>query len=429
MAYHTAEGVDMGVPVETAACVAVGSELLGEQRVDTNSLKVTAAVGRYGVRVVEKRVVGDDQRAIARTITDLAERVDLLVVTGGLGPTADDVTRVALAEALGAQLVHEPEVEGWIRERYAQFGRAMPDACLSMALVLPGARILRNPRGTAPGVLVEHGRTLIVLLPGVPWEMEAMLEQYVLPILEERNAGRQRLSRTLVLSGVIESGVESTVRGLYDRFGRENITILASMGIVRLILNAAGDPDAAAAKLSEMERAFREVLGDDLAGVDVSGLEEVILHLLRGRSETLAVAESCTGGLVAKRLTDVPGASEVLAGGVVSYANEIKESLLGVPHESLVEHGAVSAEVARSMAEGVRSRCGTDWGLGITGIAGPGGGTEEKPVGLVHWAVAGPCGIVSRHRVFPGTRGIIRGWSANASMDLLRRCIAGVVTP
>ena len=178
-----------------------------------------------------------------------------------------------------------------------------------------------------------------------------------------------------------------------------------------------------------MELAFRELLGEDVAGVDVTGLEEVILELLREARETLSVAESCTGGLVAKRLTDVPGASDVVAGGVVSYSNELKENLLGVPRGTLVEHGAVSAEVALAMAEGVKSRCGTDWGLGITGIAGPGGGTEEKPVGLVHWAVSGPCGTVSRDRVFPGTREIIRGWSANAAMDLLRRCISGAVTP
>jgi len=414
--------------METAAVVAVGSELLGEQRVDTNSLTVTGAVSRYGVEVVEKRVIGDNEELIGRTIGDLARHVDLVVVTGGLGPTADDVTREALARALGVELVHDPEVEGWILERYAEFDRTMPDACRSMAKVVPGARTLRNPRGTAPGVLVEHEGTVIVLLPGVPWEMEAMLERYLLPVLEERNAGRRRLSRTLVLSGVIESEVESRIGELYRRFGRENITILASMGTVRLILNAGGRPEAAQARLAEMKAAFSGVLGEDLAGIDVSGIEEVILGLLRDRHETLSLAESCTGGLVAKRLTDVPGASDALAGGVVSYSNEIKESLLGVPRRLLVEHGAVSPEVARAMAEGVRQRCGTQWGLGITGIAGPGGGTETKPVGLVHWAVAGPCGVVVRNRVFPGTRDTIRGWSANAAMDLLRRCIIGVVT-
>lgn len=419
----------MGGTVETAACVAVGSELLGAGRVDTNSLKVAEEVGRYGVQVVEKRVVGDDLERIAGTISGLLGCVDLLVVTGGLGPTVDDVTREALARALGVHLVHEPEVEGWIRERYAQFGRAMPQACLSMARVLPGAEVLPNPRGTAPGVLVERDGSIIALLPGVPWEMEAMLERYVLPVLEERNAGRQRLSRTLILSGVIESEVESRVRHLYDRFGRENITILASMGIVRLILSATGTPEAAEARLSGLEMAFREVLGQDLAGVDASGLEEIVLDMLRLREETLAVAESCTGGLVAASLTDVAGASRVLVGGVVAYSNEIKEKLLGVPHELLVRHGAVSAEVARAMAEGVARCCGSDWGLGITGIAGPGGGTKEKPVGLVHWAVAGPCGVVARERIFPGTRRIVRGWSANASLDLLRRCISGAVAP
>ena len=206
-----------------------------------------------------------------------------------------------------------------------------------------------------------------------------------------------------------------------DRFGREDITILASYGVLRLVLSAEGDENSATRQLDAMEAAFREVLGMDVAAVDVDDLPEVVLEGLNRRRETLAVAESCTGGLLSAHLTDVPGASEVFLGGVVSYSNEAKEHLIDVPHEVLIEHGAVSEEVARAMAEGVRARFDSDWGAGITGIAGPTGGTEEKPVGLVHWAVAGPDGVLAKHHVFLGDRSIVRVWSLNATLDLLRR--------
>ena len=224
-----------------------------------------------------------------------------------------------------------------------------------------------------------------------------------------------------MLGGVFESDVEESVRHLYERFGRENVSILASFGMVRLVLNAEGEEVNARRHLDVMERAFREVLGDDVAGVDVSGLPEVVVSELRRRGQALATAESCTGGLVSARLTDVPGASEVFVGGVVSYSNDVKENQLGVPLDVLVEHGAVSEEVARAMASGARTRLAADWGIGITGIAGPTGGTEDKPVGLVHWAVAGPGGVWAEHRVFPGDRTVVREWSLNSTLDLLRR--------
>jgi nicotinamide-nucleotide amidase len=222
---------------------------------------------------------------------------------------------------------------------------------------------------------------------------------------------------------VVESDAEEKVRHLYDRFGRENVTILASFGVVRLVLSAEGDEPAARRRVLSMESAFREVLGEDVAGVDIDGLAEVVLQQLRQRRQTLATAESCTGGLISADLTEVPGSSDVFLGGVVSYSNDIKEGFLDVPHEMLLAHGAVSDEVARAMATGARGRLNADWGIGITGIAGPSGGSEEKPVGLVHWAVAGPRQIESRQRVFLGDRSIIRRWSVNAALDLLRRCL------
>ena len=406
---------------KTAACLAVGSELLGDHRLDSNSLTVTHALTRHGITVEEKRVAGDSVERVADAIRELFGRHDLVVVTGGLGPTADDVTRDAVAQAFGREIVLDAEVEGWIRARYADLGRDMPEICTTMARVVADSQPLRNDRGSAPGILLEENGRVLAVFPGVPWEMEEMLERDLVPEIAAWNPGLAKISRTLLLGGVVESDTEAKIRHLYGEFGREDITILASYGVLRLVLSAVGDEPTAEKRLDAMEAAFREVLDDDVAAVDIDGLSEVVLDGLKRRRETLAVAESCTGGLLSAHLTDVPGASEVFLGGVVSYSNEAKEHFIDVPHETLVEHGAVSEEVARAMAEGVRARFGSDWGAGITGIAGPTGGTEEKPVGLVHWAVAGPDGVSAKHHVFLGDRSIVRVWSLNATLDLLRR--------
>lgn len=406
---------------KTAACLAVGSELLGTRRLDSNSLTITRALARYGVTVEEKRVVGDSVERLAAAIRELFERHDVVVITGGLGPTADDITRDAVAAALDRKIEASAEVEGWIRARYAELGRQMPDICLTMARVVEGSEPLRNNRGSAPGLMIEEDGRLLAVFPGVPWEMDEMLERDLEPRVAQMCPGVCKVSRTLLLGGVVESDTEEQIQHLYENFGRENVTILAAYGVLRLVLSAEGEETTARNRLDAMEAAFREVLSDDVAGVDVGGLPEVVLESLRRRRQTLAVAESCTGGLMAAQLTDVPGASDVFLGGVVSYSNDAKERMIDVPHDLLVEHGAVSEKVARAMAEGVRARFGSDWGAGITGIAGPTGGTEEKPVGLVHWAVAGPGGVWAKHRVFLGNRSIVREWSLNATLDLLRR--------
>lgn len=405
----------------SAACLAVGSELLGDEKLDRNSLTITRALAGCGIAVDEKRVVGDDVERIAEAIRDLIARHDLVVVTGGLGPTADDVTRDGVARALDRTIRPSEEVERWVRDRYAARGREMPMYAPAMARVIEGSRPLLNSRGTAPGMLFDLRGRMLAVLPGPPWEMVEMLERDLLPELVLWNPGVVRVRRTLVLGGVFESDVEEAVRHLYDRFGRENVSILASYGMVRLVLSAEGEKDGARRHLDVMEQAYREVLGDDLAGVDLSGLAEAAISDLRRRGQTLATAESCTGGLVSARLTDVPGASDAFVGGVVSYSNDVKEHQLGVPPAVLLDHGAVSEEVARAMASGVRARLAADWGIGITGIAGPTGGTEDKPVGLVHWAVAGPGGVWAKHRVFPGDRPVVREWSLNSALDLLRR--------
>jgi nicotinamide-nucleotide amidase len=396
---------------------------MGDRRLDSNSLTVTRTLARYGVQVKEKRVVGDSVELVADAIRDLTARHDLVVVTGGLGPTADDVTRDAVAAALDREIALDPEVEGWIRERYAELGRDMPEICTTMARVVDGTQPLRNTRGSAPGLLFKCRGHMLAVFPGVPWEMEEMLERDLVPEIARWSDGVARISRTLLLGGVVESDTEEKIRHLYDRFGREDVTILASYGVLRLVLAAEGDETAARKRLDAMEAAFREVLGADVAGVDIDGLPEAVHESLRRRRHTLATAESCTGGLISTRLTDVAGASGVFMGGIVSYSNQAKESILGVPHELLVAHGAVSEEVARAMAAAARERFAADWAIGITGIAGPTGGTPEKPVGLVHWAVAGAGGTEARHRVLPGNRAIVREWSANAALDLLRRLL------
>lgn len=413
--------IDKGPFKGKAGCIAVGSELLGDAKLDLNSLEITRTLEEFGFDVVEKRVVGDSVERIAASVRELLDGCEIVIVTGGLGPTADDVTREAVAHALGRELFFDAEVESWLQVRYQKVGRTLPEIGRSMAMVVEGSQVIRNTAGSAPGILFEEDGRLLVVFPGVPWEMRSMVESHLRPSLARRHDGTIRQSRTLLMGGVVESEVEGRIRHLYDRFGRDNVTILASFGALRLVLTATGSESQVDQDLGRMEEAFREILGEDVAGVDIQGLADVVIPALADSGQTLATAESCTGGLVGAALTDVSGSSEAYMGGVISYSNEAKEVMVGVPHELLVEHGAVSEPVARAMAEGIRQRFATDWGLGVTGIAGPSGGTDEKPVGLVHWAVAGPSGAVTRHRVFIGDREIVRQWSVNVVLDLLRR--------
>jgi nicotinamide-nucleotide amidase len=409
----------------TAACLAVGTELLGAARLDRNSLRIAGRLADFGIEVVEKRAVGDDPIRIADAVSELLATADVVVVTGGLGPTADDVTREAVARAVGRGLEHDHEVESWIRERYRQLGREVPPLAMTMARVVDGSRPLRPDRGTAPGLMLTTRGRLLAVFPGVPWELEGMLERDLVPELEMLQPGLRRVSRTLLLGGVVEADTEARIRHLYDRFGRENVSILASAGVVRLVLAATGEAATARHHVDEMEHAFRDVLGDDVAGCDVGGLADVALEHLRRGGATVSVAESCTGGLLGAALTAVPGASDVFRGGVLAYADDVKRDVIDVDADDLRRHGAVSEEVARDMAEGVRRRIGSDWGVAITGIAGPTGGSDGKPVGLVYWAVAGPDGCETRHRIFAGDRQRVREWSVNSALDLLRRRVAG----
>lgn len=400
-----------------AAFVAVGSELLRTERFDTNSLLAARVLGRCGYELVEKRCVEDNAGTIAAAVVELLARTELVIVSGGLGPTADDVTREGVSRALGLALVRRADLEEELAARYRRLGRPLPPIASRMAEVLDGAEVLRNPLGTAPGELLQVRGHTLVLLPGVPSELEQILTSHLLP---RWVAAAGVATRTLRLAGVYESQVEQRVSPLYERFGRERVTILAARGQVSLVLSAFGT--RAQEDLVGMEKVFSVAAGGDLYGRDEDTLPGVVLELLGRQGLRLATAESCTGGLVGFQLTAVPGASNQYVGGVVAYSNQLKERMLGVPAEVLAVKGAVSRETAEAMARGACA-LGAECGLAVTGIAGPTGGSAEKPVGTVHIAVASPRGVRHALHQFSGNREMVREFSGNFALDLLRRAL------
>ncbi len=406
-----------------AAIVAVGSELLGTDRLDTNSLRLTAALERHGFELLRKAVVGDSEEEIAREMRGLLGRVELVLVTGGLGPTADDVTREATAAALGRRLVFDEAVLRRIETRFCDHGLRMPAVNRRQAEVIEGAEIIPNERGTAPGMRLEAEGTTIFLVPGVPLELEGMLDSHLVPWLAARSGGWGRETAVLKVACLPESAVEERIAPAYAEFGREAITILARPGEIRLHATAAGPPAERRARLAAMQARLAELAGDAVfARREEETLESVTGDLLRRAGATLAVAESCTGGLVAGRVTAVPGSSDYFEGGVVAYTDRLKSELAGVRAELLAAHGAVSEPVAIALAEGARRRLGGDYGIGVTGIAGPGGGSEAKPVGTVHLAVAGPGRPPDHRRVrFPGDRERVRWQASQLALEMLRR--------
>jgi len=413
-----------------AAILAIGSELLGTTRLDTNSLRLTAVLERYGVELVGKSVIGDDEAAIAAELERRIATVDLMLVTGGLGPTADDVTRSATATALGREITVDEEVVAAIRQRFASLGRRMAEVNRRQAEVIAGAEILTNTHGTAPGMRLEEGTATIFLFPGVPHELEHLISVHLEPWLEAQTAASgtaERVERSLLkLACVSESDVEQRLAPAYERFGRDPIAVLASPGEIQIHLAARGSPAERRAKLEAMRRHIRELAGEAVFVEDRDDtLEAVVATLLDRDGATVSTAESCTGGLLAERLTRVPGSSGYFHGGVVAYSNEFKTRLLGISEELIATAGAVSEPVARAMAQGVRTRYGTDFGIGITGIAGPGGGTDAKPVGTVHIAVAGPDddAIEHRRRRFPGDRQRVRWQTSQLALEMLRRIL------
>jgi nicotinamide-nucleotide amidase len=407
---------------DSAAIIAIGSEMLGPLRQDTNSLWITLRLEELGIAVARKSIVGDDETAIVEELDAAARAARYVFTTGGLGPTADDVTVAAVARWLGAPLRRDEEFLEAMRERFLRRGYTMPECNAKQADFIVGARVLANPRGTAPGFWGQKGGVEVVLLPGVPSEMKEIMEERVLPSLRERAGDMVGRRRVLRVAGMGESAVEELVAPVYARWRDDPVTILASPGEVQLHLFARGAPKAAEAKLVAMEKDFRAALGARVYGADSEELAAVVGTLLGDARKTLALAESCTGGLASAMLTDVPGSSRYFLGSVVSYANEAKEGLLGVRAETLRSHGAVSPEAAEEMATGARRRFGADLALAITGIAGPDGGSAEKPVGTVYFALAeNGAPVTASHRLFVGDRTVVRRAACLHGFELLRR--------
>jgi len=406
----------------TAEIIAIGSELLASDRTDTNSLWLTEKLNQIGIEVKLKTIVGDDDARLEEAIKDSVRRSRVVITTGGLGPTEDDITRKVAARALGRRLLLDEEVLEWIRGRFASFGRPMPERNSRQAMVIDGAEVLDNPNGSAPGLYLEHEKTSVALLPGPPREMRPMFENFVLPKLSLKAGNLRVLRRVLRVAGMGESAIDELIAPIYSQYDNPSTTILFNNTEVEIHLTASGKTESSVLTLLDrLTEQLEERLGNAIFSFRGETMEEVVgLKLSLGRY-TLAVAESCTGGLIAQRLTEVPGSSKYFLEGVIAYSNEAKKRTLGVEPILLLEHGAVSAPVAEAMAEGVRKRAGADFGLAITGIAGPDGGSEEKPVGLVYIALSDDVQTEHRKLVFPGDRHLIRWRASQAALDLLRR--------
>lgn len=405
-----------------AEIIAVGSELLTPFHLDTNSLFLTDGLNRAGIRVIHKTVVGDSREEMLDVFAHAMSSAELVVSSGGLGPTDDDRTRNTVAELLGRKLRVNDEVLRHIQERFRRFGRAMPEINVRQAMIPEGATILRNPRGTAPGLWIEHGGRIVVLLPGVPAELRGLFETEVGPRLAKLNHAQRLYTRELRITGLTESEVEERVSPLYALYPDSETTILASGKGIELHPRIwSSDPANAEKLLDEIVSRMALALGEHLYSSTGESLEEVIARVLADNRATVAVAESCTGGMIAERLTNVAGSSSYFLGGVVCYSNELKTSLVGVPKELIEAKGAVSSEVALALADGIRKRTGAAIGIGTTGIAGPGGGTPEKPVGLVHIGIADRQGATEQPFVFPGDRDRVRRMATQTALDMIRR--------
>lgn len=409
-----------------AEIIAVGSELLTPFRQDTNSLYLTAQLNNLGVEVAFKTIVGDSLKDIVRVTATALSRADILILSGGLGPTEDDLTREAVAETLGLQLRRDPEIVQAIERRFTERGWKMSSNNMKQADVISGAIVLHNANGTAPGQWIS-GRSdgkekIVVLLPGPPHELKALFESAVLERLRAKVPKQFLAARVLKITGMGESACDARVAPIYKRFVDVDTTILAAAGEIQLHLRTRGNSEnAAELRLDELVGKIEEELGDSVYSDNGDSLEQIVSYFLQMRNATLAVAESCTGGLVAERLTSVSGSSRYFIGGAVVYSNELKTQFADVPQDLIDVYGAVSEQVARALAEGIRERCGASLGLGITGVAGPTGGTAEKPVGLVYHALASERGTEVVKRNFPGDRARVRWFASQQALDMVRR--------
>ena len=409
-----------------AEIVAIGSELLTPFRQDTNSLYLTEKLNQLGVEVIFKTIVGDSREHLTGSASLALSRADIVIFMGGLGPTEDDLTREAVAEALQLELHRDPEIVAAIERRFASRGWKMSANNAKQGDVIAGAIVLPNPNGTAPGQWIsgkyEGREKIIILLPGPPHELRALFDQECMERLRAKLPPQFIATRVLKVTGMGESQCDARVAPIYKRFGDVQTTILAGAGEIQLHLRTrANSLDAAQQRVDQVVEEIEAELGDYVFSDNGDSLEQIVGYYLQMRDATLAVAESCTGGLLAERITSVSGSSRYFLGGAVVYSNQLKTGFADVPADMIARHGAVSREVAAALAEGIRKRCQATLGVGITGVAGPAGGTAEKPVGLVFHALAGDRGTEVIERNFPGDRKRIRWFASQQAMDMVRR--------
>lgn len=409
-----------------AEIIAVGSELLTPYRQDTNSLFLTEQLNQVGVSVIYKTIVGDRQAHLTEAVTLALGRADIVCVMGGLGPTEDDLTRESVAAALGVRVRRNGDLLAALYKRFAERRASMPANNSKQADLIDGAEVLPNPNGTAPGqwidtVLGEH-RKLVVLLPGPPSELKPMFVAECMPRLREALPPRHIAHRVLSIAMLPESEVDAKLAPIYQRFPDIETTILAKPGEIQLHLHCAkAIQEVAEGRVNELASRLEEEMEDAVFSSQEETLERIVMYYLGIRGATVAVAESCTGGLLAQRLTSVSGSSRNFAGGAVVYSDAAKTIFADVPEEMIEEHGAVSKEVAEALARGIRRRMQTTLGVGITGIAGPTGGSEDKPVGLVHLAIDDGKEIAACVRTFRGDRERVRWLASQQALDMLRR--------
>lgn len=409
-----------------AEIIAIGSEMLTPWRQDTNSLFVTERLNTVGVAVAFKTIVGDKPKHLVDAIRNALRRADVTVMMGGLGPTEDDLTREATAEALKIGIKRNHDLIAQMYARAAQRRTTMTRNNEKQADVLEGAEVLENPKGSAPGQWLDtvYGahRKLVMLLPGPPQELRAMFDAECMPRLKAALPERFIATRVLKAALIPESQADARIAPIYGQFADVETTILAHLGDIQINL-VCDKPamDLAQARVDSLASRIEEELDDYIYSSHGESLEQIVLYYLEMKGATLSVAESCTGGMIAERLTSISGSSRSFFGGAVVYSNELKTEFADVPAEVLEQHGAVSEQTARALAEGIRKRCGTTLGVGVTGIAGPTGGTEEKPVGLVYIGVSDGKTADVVERRFPGDRSRVRSYAAQTALDMVRR--------
>ena len=401
-----------------AVIISIGDELIGGANVDTNSAYLSARLSEHGIVAIRHVTVGDDAERITETIARAATEAELVIVTGGLGPTLDDLTRQALASAMGVELIEDARSAKRIKAFFARIGRAMKPSNLTQAMIPVGAEVLDNDCGTAPGIAARLGQAEVFVLPGPPNEMTEMFERQVAPRLGVAGALARRILHAF---GTGESDIGERIADLMARNANPKVGTTAKGGIISIrIVATSQTPADADAVADKTANEIRHRLGDLIFGQGDQTLESVVGDALKAVGMTLATAESCTGGMIGRMMTETPGASGYFLGGVIAYANSAKTALLNVPDEIIETHGAVSEQVADAMARGAREKFGADFALAVTGIAGPAGGTPEKPVGLVYIALSGPTTTNVYRHIFSGARDIIRRRAALTAINHLR---------